>query len=188
MPGPTRTRGKLSRTRPHGFRVRPNKPSPTTSVVEKTVRNRRRCGRHTVCPRTLLSRAGTGGSAPATPCSVALSLSRTCFPVSVAFSSVQVDATVSLKAVLQGRCGRHVMCPRSTPFPGQTRRRCVSHVMCPRSTPFPSRGWCGSHIMCFALILSRTLPQLEGVIFAIVQRSIEQAFDERSARMSSSAG
>ena len=32
-------------------------------------------------------------------------------------------------------------------FHGQIRVRCGRHVVCPRSTPFPSRVWCGSHIM-----------------------------------------
>ena len=39
------------------------------------------------------------------------------FSVSVAFSSVLVVSTVSLKVVIRRRWGRHIMCPRSTPFP-----------------------------------------------------------------------
>ena len=43
--------------------------------------------------------------------------------------------TVSLKVVIQGRCGRHIVCPRSTLFP--SRVWCGSHVMWPRTRPFP---------------------------------------------------
>ena len=48
------------------------------------------------------------------------------------------------------------------------RRRCGRDIMCPRSTPFPS--WvCAAATSCgLALVLSRSLPQLGGVIFVEV--------------------
>ena len=93
MLSPTRTREMLSRTRPKGFRVRPNNPRPHDKPCGKDGEDPGearqthyvsslnsfpgqipgRCGRHIVCPQ-LLSRAG--GGAAATSCGLALVLSR----------------------------------------------------------------------------------------------------------------
>ena len=47
--------------------------------------------------------------------------------------------TEPLDRIVEGddpeECGRHVMCPRSTPFPSQ--ERCGSHIVWPRTRPFP---------------------------------------------------
>ena len=40
--------------------ARPNKPRPHDNLVEKTVKIQERCGRHIMCPRTLLSQTDSG--------------------------------------------------------------------------------------------------------------------------------
>ena len=129
MLSPTRTREMLSRRRPNGFRVWPNSPI-------------RECGRHVICPRTLLSRTDSG--VVRQPHHVASHSTFHDRVFSVAFSSVKLKllsmntprhSTVSLKVMIQVGCARHIMCPRSTPFPSRGVVRQPHHVASHSSIP-----------------------------------------------------
>ena len=141
----------LSRTRPSGFRVCPDNPRPHDNLVEKTVKIGRRCGRHIMCPRSTPFPDRFGSGASAKKCGLALCLSRASFVAdSVAFSLVQAKplsmntpshSTVSLKVMIRWRCGKHIMCPRSTPFPSRVSSR---HLMGKYRDAATCRGGCGA--------------------------------------------
>ena len=172
------------------FASGPTIPGPTTNLVEKTARNQGRCSRHIVCPRTLLSRGRYGEGAPATPCGLAQLLSRTVSgevrqPHHVASHSPFPNRFGEVRQ--PHHVASHSAFPEPvSPSPWRSPRcRCDRHVMRPRSTPFPSREWCGSHIMwprtrpfpVFAPNRRRNLCRDMTVTIMVP----EQPFDERSA-------
>ena len=84
--------------------------------------------------------------------------------------------TVSSKAVIQGRCGRHIVRPRSTPFLDRFGRG-AADTSCVLAQLLSGAGGGATATSCgFALVLSRSLPQIGGVFFVVSQRSTEQAF------------
>ena len=150
------------------FASGPTNPGPTTNLVEKTARNRGRCGRHIVCPRTLLSRADTGEVRQ--PHHVASQPFPNLFPRlrSVLLGVGGLDCIVEGSDPGEVRQTHHASSLNS--FPGQIRERCGRHIMRPRSTPFRSRGWCDSHIMW---LRTRPVP-----VFAPNRRRILCSFAE----------